>query len=111
MTDQAQRNNAGKPQLSYLIEAPYAAADLARVLEFGAEKYARGNWRKGRPPLDTVDSLLRHLTAYVNGEDHDPESGLPHTAHVLCNALFLAEHFHTHPEMDNRNGGAGHADA
>lgn len=104
MTDQAQRHNANKLQLSYLLEAPHAMADLARVLEFGAKKYARGNWKKGRPPLDTIDSLLRHLMAYVNGEDCDPESGLPHTAHVLCNAMFLAEHSHTRPDLDDRNG-------
>lgn len=99
----ADRHNTGKSQLSMILEAKHALEGLAGVLSFGAVKYARGNWHKGLPHADICDSLLRHLSAYLAGEDLDPESGKPHVDHVFCNAMFLAEGFRTHPELDNRS--------
>lgn len=89
----AERKNDGKIPLSFVLEANHALNGLAKVLEFGAAKYSRGNWLKGRPYNDTVDSLARHLVAFMAGENDDAESGLPHVDHILCNALFLAEHY------------------
>ena len=88
---QAMRFNAGKPELSYILSAPYAIEGLAEVFAFGAVKYARDNWKKGLPQEQVCDSLLRHLTSYMNGEDLDPESGMHHLNHVLWNALIMAD--------------------
>lgn len=84
---QAMRFNDGKVQLS-MIDLN-ALEPMARVLEFGAEKYARDNWKKGMPLTKTLDSMLRHIAALQRGEYFDPESGLPHIGHIQCNALFL----------------------
>ena len=68
-----------------------AVEEIARVLEFGARKYSANNWRSGSGFAWTrvFNSLLRHLFAWVRGEDLDPESGLSHLAHAGCNVLFL----------------------
>ena len=100
---EAMRHNQGKPQLSYLLDFPSATEAFAKVCEMGAKKYARDNWKKGRKYRDTIDSLLRHLTKYANGEDNDAESGLPHMAHVMWNAAALLEYQVRHPEMDDRD--------
>jgi hypothetical protein len=81
------RFNSGKAQYS-LIDL-HALEQCARVLEFGAKKYARNNWKKGLPLTQILDSMLRHIAALSSGEFIDPESGLPHIGHIQCNALFL----------------------
>ena len=93
MAQQADRDNQGKPQLSFILDAPVAMKGLARVFEMGAEKYERDNWKKGLNKDEVIDSLVRHLLSYKNGELVDEESQLSHTHHVHWNALVLAEQF------------------
>lgn len=98
----AARHNAGKPPISFVLDAPEAISGAAKVLEFGAQKYARHNWKKGLSYSSVIDCMLRHTMAFHNGEDIDPESGLPHVDHILCNAIFLSEFAHTLTGEDDR---------
>lgn len=41
---------------------------LAKLFEAGAIKYSERDWEKGRPMEVYVDSSLRHLFQYLNGE-------------------------------------------
>lgn len=61
---------------------------LVRVLEFGAEKYGLDNWKKGLEKKEILESMMRHLTALMDGEENDKESGLHHIGHIMCNAMF-----------------------
>lgn len=65
---------------------------VSRVLAYGAKKYEANNWRKGFQWTRLIGSTLRHLYAFARGEDVDPETGLPHIDHVMCNVMFLSAH-------------------
>lgn len=89
----------GKPRMDLLD--PGAIEQLALVLGFGAQKYAAHNWRKGLSKSRLIAAALRHLFAYLRGEDRDPETGLPHPAHAMCCCMFLLGLSHR-PELDDR---------
>ena len=79
-----------------------ALNQTAAVLKFGAQKYAEHNWRKGFAWSRPLSAAMRHITAFNNGEDKDPESGLSHLAHAACCIMFLLEFEKTHSELDDR---------
>ena len=69
--------------------------DTAAILTMGAEKYSENSWQELPDFWKRYKAaLLRHLTAIDKGELIDPESGLPHIDHVLCNTVFLDWGFH-----------------
>ena len=97
---EARKFDSGKPKLSLL---PYdALLSVAEVLLFGAEKYGRHNWSKGKEWSRYEDAMLRHYASYHRGEDIDPESGLPHLAHMSCCALFLLAYYLRRTPKDDR---------
>ena len=89
MNKQEAKADAGKPRPTLvpvsLIEA------VASIREYGVAKYHDPeNWRKVEPER-YEDALYRHWLAYLNGEEKDEESGLPHLWHLATNAAFLIE--------------------
>lgn len=96
----AQRFNEEKPEWS-LVDFD-ALVPMVKVLEYGREKYAAHNWKKGLPYTQTAESLLRHTYAFLNGEDIDPESGLPHVGHMMCNTMFMSYYWQYVNSMDDR---------
>lgn len=98
--ERANRYNTGKPSWS-LVDFK-SLEPMVKVLEYGAIKYTPDNWKKGLPTLETCESLLRHTFAFMNGEDADPESGLDHLGHMMCNVMFLVYMMKNKPEFDNR---------
>ena len=80
-----------------------ALEEIAKVLTFGAIKYAAGNWATGSgfKWSRLAGALLRHIFAWMRGEDRDPESGISHLAHAGCMLLFLLSHvLRNHGEDD-----------
>ncbi len=57
----------------------------------GALKYGRSNFRAiGVRASIYVDAANRHLSAWFEGEELDPDSGVPHLAHALaCLAILV----------------------
>lgn len=92
--------DGGKPPMS-LIDR-HAIEQISMVLAFGAKKYAAHNWRQGIAYSRLLDAALRHLYAFADGEDLDPESGLSHIAHAGCCIVFLLGMIHSRPDLDDR---------
>jgi len=97
------RFNSGKPDFNLIPLV--TLEDEARVWEYGKKKYSAWNWVKGMPWSVPFACAMRHLSAWQRGEDLDPESGLPHIAHVACNLRMLALYSRTYPEGDDRPKG------
>lgn len=70
---------------------PFEALEgCIRVLMYGAmTKYAPDNWKKVEPQGVYIDATMRHLIAYLEGEEFDEETEESHLAHILCDILFL----------------------
>lgn len=81
--------DSGKLRLT--LVPPRLNIAVAYVREFGTKKYKDPeNWRKVEIQRYR-DALYRHWTAYLQGEEYDRESGLPHLWHLACNAAFLID--------------------
>lgn len=107
------RYNTGKPRLSLLptsfvlllkpTRLTALAHDTARVMDYGATKYAMNNWRSAGPWLKVLDSGLRHLDKLMNTyELVDEESGIHHAGHLGCNLAFLLEFIREGDGTDDR---------
>ena len=90
---QAIKYDAEKPDYSLL--PPAAIDEVAKVWTFGKKKYAAHNWTKGFAWTRPLAASLRHIFAFMRGENLDPESGLNHLAHAIC-CLSMVIHFQKH---------------
>lgn len=90
--EKAKKNDLidNKPPLDLLPASALIAQ--AEVLAYGAKKYDRHNWRKGMEYSRLIAAALRHITAFNDGEDLDPETESSHLAHALCCLSFLIEY-------------------
>lgn len=75
----------------HLLPAP-AMEQIAWVHKSGAEKYGPYNWRSNQVCATTyVSAIRRHLGAWQDGEDLDPESGISHLAHIGASINILLD--------------------
>ena len=90
LNDQTIKADAGKLRLTLVPRQ--IIRDVARVREYGTNKYGSAEaWEK----VDVVryrDAAFRHFLAYLDDPvGVDDESGLPHLWHLACNIAFLCE--------------------
>lgn len=77
-------------KLRYSLIPPVALAAIAKVLTFGADKYAPNSWQTVENAEERyLDALMRHIEAYRDGVHLDSESGISHLSHAACNIAFL----------------------
>jgi hypothetical protein len=83
------------PPASILYEA-LAMAEGARI-------YGSYNWRTTKAEVMThIGACLRHLYAYLDGEDIDPTSGVHHLGHAKSRLGILIDCIEIDYLIDNR---------
>lgn len=79
-----------KVPISTVPQAPLAEVGVA-LLE-GGRKYGRHNYRKTKVRASTYfDAVWRHLSAWYEGEDIDPMSGVPHISKAMAGLFVLRD--------------------
>lgn len=88
-TNPKDKLGAAKPPL----ELVPASANIyeSMVMRLGAAKYGPYNWRTKKVKRTVyLAAALRHILSALDGEDADPESGMPHEAHArACMGIIL----------------------
>jgi len=72
---------------------PHALRILAApAMALGAGKYGPYNWRSNAVKLSVyLEAIDRHLAAYADRQDTDPESGASHLSHVAACLAIIAD--------------------
>ena len=84
----------GKGRLDLLPAC--AILRVARHFEAGAKKYDDRNWEKGIPVHSFIDSALRHLMKYLDGQDDED-----HLCAAAWNCLCAMWTEEKHPELQD----------
>lgn len=81
----------GSDKLPLHLWPTTATATGSLALLDGMLKYGRSNWRvAGVRASIYIDAAIRHIYKYLEGEDFDPDSGVPHLGHALaCLAILV----------------------
>lgn len=89
-TDKGLKYDAGKTRWElFPVEV---LEEVAKVFTYGAQKYDADNWRDGMKWRRFIGALWRHVSAWMMGEDKDPETGFNHLAHAICCLIMLLGH-------------------
>lgn len=83
--------DAGKPDMSLLLDFGRALEDVARLCTVGAEKYSRTGWVSVPDGINRYTAaMMRHLT-HENREKYDKETKVLHATATAWNALARLE--------------------
>jgi hypothetical protein len=100
MTSKGTKNDSNKPPIHFLHRSFLEGAAAAQG--FGSKKYGDWNFTKGISYMRLCDAAMRHIIAFMWGEDSDPESGLSHIDHAAANLNMLKFMIQERSEMDDR---------
>lgn len=100
MSKAGNKNDGEKPNISLIPKD--AIWGMANAFTYGARKYGQHNFRNGIAYTRLASACLRHLTAYLEGENVDEESGNPHLDHALASLAMLKFMDVNKPDYDDR---------
>ncbi len=86
----ASKNDQEKADVALIPQVALVAA--AKAFQVGEKKYGRYNFYKGHKASQLISAMLRHATAWMEGEENDPADGQPHLGSVIaCAAMILQQ--------------------
>jgi len=86
-----------------MVLTPVAAKiAMAEAFGYGAKKYGKWNYKKGMDWTRLLSATERHLDAFKDGEDIDPESGVNHLGHALADIAMLMDYYQNKLGTDDR---------
>lgn len=99
----------GMSKLPMHLASPLPMAYMALGLANGALKYGKANY-KATPVLASIyiDGFLRHVEAWLEGEEFDPDDGAPHLGAALANIAIIIEARAAGTLVDDRPIGEGY---
>lgn len=87
MKEGTKYDNGKPPVAEFLLDFAPEIMEVAKVWKFGADKYAKSNWKKVEGGKERyMNALFRHLLQ-SEIEPTDSESGMSHLVHAVFNAL------------------------
>lgn len=86
---QAVKYDTHKADYSLLTSA--MLEPMTRALMYGEGKYSRGNFKEGFENIRLTSAALRHIFAYLDREEQDPESGVSHLGHAMAALAMLLD--------------------
>ncbi len=92
---------ASKPSLAFVPVKPLW--EIGQGMAEGAKKYGPYNWRD--TPIQAhayYNAALRHLLAWWDGEDTDPDSGIHHVSKAMTCLLVLRDAMIENSWIDDR---------
>lgn len=85
---QEYKHDDGKTRFDLVL--PEFEEAVADVMSVGAAVYGPNTWQDVDDPVERYYAALRrHISAWRQGEQTDPESGCHHLAHAAVNCMFL----------------------
>lgn len=80
-------DDSDKPLVNHLD--PYLRLRFGYLLRQGANKYDKGNWKKGQPTETALESLHRHLAKYELNLQNGVEQDEDHLSAVIFNVMLI----------------------
>ena len=102
VTDLQTGGQKGAKPEAYALIPIEPLAEIARVDDYGASKYAPFNWQKGYSWNLSISALFRHIFQFLRGTSIDPETGCHHLAHAAFHLFTLMEYERCGKGTDDR---------
>lgn len=98
----AKKDDNGKPDLSLLPGS--AMGEISKAFMYGESRYGRYNFKShgGMEWTRLIAAIMRHVSAFNDGEDLASDSGLNHIAHAGAGIMMLLDYITTSNGTDNR---------